>query len=279
MFEKLKYLGIQKVLNQLNQFKNVSADGTVGEAMYTKICLEKILSILADQHEDRSACTVLDGGCGSGTMTVGLAEAGYSMTGIEIHKPSLSMAEVRAKESGVSVEWISGDLLPSLRALPSQKFNAVICMGVLYTCAEYKEIIGEYSRVLKSSGVFVGTFRSKHYFVTTLLRQKQFEKALYVAQHSEGLLKLASVPSYYNWQTPKEIQQLFNEYGLDVFRLQPIGVFSGSGYDGLASVIDVDQLTSEEIHSGLYELESMEWDDSLGAGRFMMAVGRKSSSS
>ncbi len=279
MFEKLKYLGIQKVLNQLNQFKNVSADGTVGEAMYTKICLEKIIATLSAQYPDRNGFTVLDGGCGSGTMSVGLAEVGYSVTGIEIHKPSLAMAEDRAKEKGVTVEWISGDLLPSLRALPSQTFNAVICMGVLYTCAEYKEIVSEYSRVLKDSGMFIGTFRSKHYFITSLLRQKQFEKAVYVAQNTEGLLKLASISSYYNWQSPEELHQLFTGNGLDVLKIHPIGVFSGSGYDGLASVIDVDELSSEEIHSGLYELESMEWDDCLGAGRFMMAIGKKSGSS
>ena len=279
MFAKLKYLGLQKVLNQLNQLHKVSADGTKGEELYTKICLEKILTILSSQYGNAGSHTVLDGGCGTGTMTVPLAQAGYTMTGIEIHKPSLEMAQERAKSAGVDIQWIGGDLLSSLQELPSNSFSAVICMGVLYTCPQYKEIMTEYSRVLKKDALFIGTFRTKFYFITTLLRQKQFEKALYVAHHTEGLLKLASIPSYYNWQTPTEITQLYSEKNLELLKIYPVGVFSGSGYDGLASVVDVDQLSSEEIHSGLYELEYSEWDDCLGTGRFMMAIGRKSESS
>jgi len=142
--------------------------------------------------------------------------------------------------------------------------------------AQYKDIISAYGRVLKKDGIFIGTFRSKHYFITTLLRQKQFDKALFVARNSEGLLKLASISSYYNWQTPKEISHLLADNGLELLKIYPVGVFSGSGYDGLAAVVDVDQLSKEEIHSGLYELESTEWDDCLGSGRFIMAIGRKS---
>ncbi len=172
MFENIRYLGIQKFVNWLNQFKNVSTDGTVGEAMYLGICLEKIMSILESHRNGSSSLMILDGGCGSGNMPVSLAEAGYSVTGIELHKPSLAMAEERAKGKGVSVQWISGDLLTSLLEIPSYSFDAVICVGVLYACAQFKEIMKEYGRVLKKGGVFIGTFRSKHYFITTLLRQK-----------------------------------------------------------------------------------------------------------
>lgn len=278
MFDKLKYIGLQKVLNQVNQMHKVSADGTVGESLYTKICLEKILSVFTAHFENPNGHKILDGGCGTGTMTVELAQAGYALTGIEIHKPSLEMGRQRAHDQGVDIQWVSGDLLSSLQGLPSDEFSAVICMGVLYTCPQYQEIIAEFSRVLKNDGIFIGTFRSKFYFITTLLRQKQFDKALYVAQNSEGLLKLASIPSYYNWQTPKEVTSLYSQNKLELLKMTPVGVFSGAGYDGLAAIVDVDELSNEEIHSGLYELESSEWDDCLGAGRFMMAVGKKSNS-
>ncbi len=82
---------------------------------------------------------------------------------------------------------------------------------------------------------------------------------MYVANNSEGLLKLASISSFYNLQTPKEITSLFSENGLELLKLHLIAVFSGAGYDGLAAVVDVDELSSKEVQSGLYGVILKSW--------------------
>jgi len=275
MLEKLKNSGLQKIMNTLNQFNKISDDWGKSEELYSRIYMEHTIAELKENFGDGVSLRVLDGGCGTGPMAIELAKLGHFVTGIEIHKPSLEEAKRKAAEAGVTVDWISGDLYGSLRKLEAESFDVVLCFGVLYTCTEYKEIVGEYSRLLKPAGMLFASFRSKFYFITSLLRQKQYEKALFIISHSEGALKLASVQAYYNWQSGSELRTLYGDSNLEVKRLLPVGVFSGAGYDGMAAVADVEQMPADIVHTVLYELETSNLDECLGAGRFMFAIGRK----
>ena len=109
------------------------------------------------------------------------------------------------------------------------------------------------------------------------MRKKQYEKALYIVSHTEGVLKLASVPVYYNWQSGEEVENLYRQNQLETILLQPVGVFSGTGADGMAAVIDVEQTPADIVHSVLYKLETSNLKECLGASRFIFAIGRKTS--
>jgi hypothetical protein len=159
--------------------------------------------------------------------------------------------------------------------MAGESFDVVMCYGVLYTCTQYREIISEYSRLMRPGGLLFASFRSKFYFITSLLRQKQYEKALYVANNSEGALKLASVPSYYNWQTGAEVTGLYGKNDLEIVDLRPVGVFTGTGYDGMAAILDVEETPADILHSALYELETSDLGECLGASRFMLGIGKK----
>lgn len=54
---------------------------------------------------------VLELGCGTGRVALDLADAGASVTGVDISVAMLERARTRAAEAGVAVEWIEGDLL------------------------------------------------------------------------------------------------------------------------------------------------------------------------
>jgi len=53
---------------------------------------------------------LLDMGCGTGSMTMALAKAGYDMTGIDISAEMLSIADARARETGLSILYLQGDM-------------------------------------------------------------------------------------------------------------------------------------------------------------------------
>lgn len=270
MVSRRFYKLVQRILNQVNQTKNATNDWFRGEALYNKVCLETVYRRLEGND---APVAILDGGCGTGLMSIDMAKKGHSVTGIEIHKPSLELLQENARKAGVSVETIQGDLLDRLREMPPAHFDAALCMGVLYTCAEYRSIVGEFGRSLKSGGLFFATFRPPFYFVSALLRRGQFDKAVAVTKTSEGMLRLAQTPAYYNWQTHAEIKQLFDQNQLDVLELRPTGIYSGAGYDGMASLVDVETISAEQL-SSLLELELNPGDVS-GSGRFTLAVGRK----
>jgi ubiquinone/menaquinone biosynthesis C-methylase UbiE len=52
---------------------------------------------------------VLELACGTGRITIPLAEKGIKITGLDISKSMLSQAKKNSKEKGVDVEWVKAD--------------------------------------------------------------------------------------------------------------------------------------------------------------------------
>ena len=272
MTSRSGYQLLQRLVNWFNQRRGVSEHWDAPEELYSRICMDLIQARL--NGAAATPLEILDGGCGTGQMAIELAGKGHRVTGIELHKPSVEAARRRAGELGVPLEVIQGDLLERLRELPAGRFDAALCMGVLYTCVDYREIIGEFSRVLKPGGLLFATFRPPFYFVTALLRKGKIEDALEVTRSGEAVLRLASIPCYYNWQTEDEVVALYDERGLDVVEQRPVGVFSGVGYDGLAAVADVETIAAGAEREAVYQLEKSP-GPIRGAGRFHLSIGRK----
>jgi len=68
---------------------------------------------------------ILDVGCGTGRHTVGLAERGYRMTGIDLSSGMLAQAEMAAREASVQVTLIHCDATKMAFSAP---FDAAICL-------------------------------------------------------------------------------------------------------------------------------------------------------
>lgn len=98
--------------------------------------------------------TVLDCGCGPGTITISLAaQVPESMfTGIDLSQDQVDRASASAMDQGISnVHFESGSVyeLP----FPSDSFDAVFSNAVLQHLADPVAAIGEFRRVLKQNGV------------------------------------------------------------------------------------------------------------------------------
>jgi SAM-dependent methyltransferase len=52
---------------------------------------------------------ILELACGTGRITIPLAEMGYEITGLDISAPMLKLAKTKANEIGVNVEWVKAD--------------------------------------------------------------------------------------------------------------------------------------------------------------------------
>lgn len=52
---------------------------------------------------------VLELGCGTGRVTILLAEAGFEMTGLDISAPMLKQAHIKAAEKGLNIRWQEAD--------------------------------------------------------------------------------------------------------------------------------------------------------------------------
>lgn len=100
--------------------------------------------------------SVLDIGCGTGQMTLRLAEAGYQTVGVDVSEEMLTFAESRAHEKQLQVQWIHQDV-QQLEGLSA--FDAAIsyCDVMNYITSE-KGLESAFHNVynsLKKDGVFI----------------------------------------------------------------------------------------------------------------------------
>jgi len=107
---------------------------------------EKVLKL-------KKKAKILDLGCGHGRHSVELALRGYKVTGQDLNKYFLKLAEDSSKESGVDVRWIRSDM----RKIPfKHEFDAVVnlftAFGYLENDDEDEKVIKQIAKVLKPRG-------------------------------------------------------------------------------------------------------------------------------
>lgn len=96
----------------------------------------------------KTKATILDCGCGSGNPSLGLAQAGHLVIGIDTSRKMLAVARSNAEEIGVSIE---------LRDVPMERldslehtFDCIICHDCLYHFRTYESLLTFFLRLRKS---------------------------------------------------------------------------------------------------------------------------------
>jgi SAM-dependent methyltransferase len=105
---------------------------------------------------DVAGARVLDLGCGSGPYAVWLAERGAQVTGLDLSQTMISLAQSRARERNVQVEFRVADIRDPL-PFDAAEFDLVITATALHyvedLCAAMKQI----ARVLKPEARLVAS--------------------------------------------------------------------------------------------------------------------------
>lgn len=108
-----------------------------------------------DLLDDVEGIDALEMGCGGGQMTVGLAERGANVTGIDLSEEQLAHARELVEERGVDVELRQGDVtdLPFEDEAFDLAYNAFVFQWVEEIATAFEEA----DRVLRPGGRFVFT--------------------------------------------------------------------------------------------------------------------------
>ena len=83
--------------------------------------------------------TILDIGCGTGSLSVVLARLGHQVTGIDLSPSMISLARTKAATLGFQVEFHVMDAASP--QLPPKHFDAIVCRHVLWTLPEPKQVL------------------------------------------------------------------------------------------------------------------------------------------
>lgn len=242
------------------------------EAYYATVYLEIIRGALASLGE--RPLRIFCAGCGTGRIAIPLAEDGHDVTGVDRFRDALRVARRRGERVGVSVRLVDSDMLEAASSLPAGSFDAVLGIESMYMTRDLPDLVGRLSELLRPGGLFVGTHRTRFYYVLYCLARGRFDEALSVVNDSSGELSKGPVRFHYNWQTAAELEALYGGTGLRILDRHPIGPYSGFGYDPLASICDPGALTPAQRET-LRHIEMTADPDTVMSARYVLVLASK----
>jgi ubiquinone/menaquinone biosynthesis C-methylase UbiE len=93
---------------------------------------------------------ILDVGCGTGVLTILLAQLGHTVTGIDIAPRMLDRAREKARDAGVAVEFRRENAINVTD--PSGSYDLVVARHVVWTLPDPAQAIREWCRLLRPGG-------------------------------------------------------------------------------------------------------------------------------
>jgi SAM-dependent methyltransferase len=114
--------------------------------------LELVQTAAKSTSPDRRAYQVLDVDCGPGNFTFVLAEAGYSVLGLEPYGALVELAREKRRAKRLSNLAFSQGDLAKLTTLRPASFDQVVNVHSLYAHADPRALLAQARRVLKPGG-------------------------------------------------------------------------------------------------------------------------------
>lgn len=203
------------------------------------------LSLLSKWIQADSMLPVIEIGCGTGRVTIPLAEKGYRMIGIDSHPAMLAEAEKKAEKKNLSVDWKLSRAEETDRALKAQLiFMAGNTFQHFLTNKEQDELLYSVSSMLKNGGVFIFDTRCPNLEELQETSEKEFWKTIkdsggsigdmYTKSRWYGTDQLQHVTQYtysvdnqlksttslwLRYTFPQELTRLLKQHGLEMIKM------------------------------------------------------------
>ena len=102
------------------------------------------------EHLPPAPARVADLGCGSGSLSVLLAEEGYDVSGLDLSGQMLELARAKAERAGVAVSFEQGDAAEP--ELEPGAFDVVMCRHVLWAMPDPSAALERWVGLLRPGG-------------------------------------------------------------------------------------------------------------------------------
>lgn len=239
------------------------------EQFYARIYLKYLFERINAEFRQQQV-KILDVGCHTGRLSIPLARAGHEVIAIDSSRFHLRRAEQHAQAEGVSCQFIKGDAFKRIHHMEASNFDLVLCTEVLYQLPNFRDCMHALARILRPGGILATSHRSQFFYLTQALRKKDFDTARQLLNQSEGELW----GSYFNWQSPEELRDLYGVLGMEQLTVRAVGALTGNGEEGMASLCNLAEATELE-REALFEVETQDAEEFAAIGRYLFIMGRK----
>lgn len=193
------------------------------------------VEFLVKELELDKPMTILDLACGHGRDANRLAELGHSVTGVDITPGFLEIAKRDAKERGVSVEYIQGDMR---KISYKEEFDRVLLLFSAFGYFEDEEnfkVLENVASALKSGGLFCFDANNRDVLLKRfrkrivmkkgndlMIDRSTFDSAtgrVYVRRIVIRDSKRKDKPFFVRYYNPAEIRELLSKARLDIYKI------------------------------------------------------------
>ncbi len=158
------------------------------------------------QHAPLTGLSVLDVGCGGGILSEAMAKAGATVTGADMAKKSLQIAQLHALEGGLNIDYQCVSVEDLARQQPAS-FDVVTCMEMIEHVPDPASVIRACTELVKPGGWV---------FLSTLNRNaKSYVQAVIGAEYVLGLMPRGT-HDYKKFIKPSEMVRMCRHVGLSL---------------------------------------------------------------
>jgi SAM-dependent methyltransferase len=130
------------------------ADELIERWQWNDPALRNLSDVVLKLLEGRQG-RVLDLGCGSGRLAAALANAGFSVDGIDTDERVIAIGQRIMDEKGLNVRLYSGDVFNLQHPVSIGGYDVVVCTEVLEHVGPWRELLGRAGELLRPGGLLV----------------------------------------------------------------------------------------------------------------------------
>lgn len=184
------------------------------------------LDLLASNIELERKAKVLDVGCGTGFLSLLLAEQGHVVTGIDLSAEMRAQAAAKAAKARLKADFIAGDA--EAPVFPEASFDVIISRHVAWTLPAPEQALENWRRLLAPGGMVViidGIWTPRNsadrlrFLLADFLRilQGKFKHLYWTRQYAQK----KALP-FFGGAEPETVMGLMGELGYKAIWLDPM---------------------------------------------------------
>ena len=154
--------------------------------------------------------SVLDVGCGGGLLAEAMAQAGATVTGIDLEANSINIAKAHAEQQGLAIDY-QIDSIEDFTSIHPHQFDCVTCLELLEHVPDPSSIIAACATALKPGG--------PAFFSTINRTPLAYATAIVGAEYLLNLLPQGT-HDYEKFIKPSELANYLRNSGLKLSEMQ-----------------------------------------------------------